>query len=237
MDPQDVTIRHVTVASNLNFERGIPSIPLMYIGLGVATAPPLGEWYRGHIKLDTLTLFGTNSDAIKVVGTGLLDIRNLHAGGTGYQSFYGGPATIAGRCVNAAGPDTDVTLHGGFCHSNLTEAAGAPREVAVFNLSKVADVRNLSPVGLLPTPFHPQGTVGLGGSSAAPVAGSCYTVRGVDIVLGLMGGEGVEVELRDAEGQLIFGNLSSLGPTAIPVGWDVCFVRFSAAPTVRVGGN
>ena len=112
---QDVTIRHVTIASNLVITpqrpAPAPSIPLMYIGVAVAHDAG-GEWYRGHIKMDTLTLFGTDADAIKIVGTGFVDIHNLHAGGTGDQSFYGGPGVIGGRCVNVVGPEADVVVSG-----------------------------------------------------------------------------------------------------------------------------
>ena len=82
-----------------------------------------GEWYRGHIKASTLTLFGTNSDAIFVSGTGFVDLHDIHAGSThclgagpsctvGGQSFYGGPGVIGGHCVNSAGPETSVFLDG-----------------------------------------------------------------------------------------------------------------------------
>lgn len=232
----------MTIASNLN-EKGSAAVPLVYIGLGLAGSPSTGEWYRGHVKMDTLTLFGTNADAIKVVGTGFLDIRNLHAGGTGDQAFYGGPATITERCVNAAGPDTDVTVSGGFCHSHLTDIPGASREAAMYNVSKVSDVRNVSPVGLLSAPFSESqtlgvpATIGLGGSTAVPTVGICYVVRGVDILLGVSGGTAVVVELRDGDDQLVFGGLSNLAPTAIPVGWKVCFPTFETPPTVRVGGS
>ena len=116
--------------------QAVPRIPLVYFELDLAQDAS-GEWYRGHIKADTFTLFGTNSDAIFVTGAGFVDIHNIHAGSThcmdgkpwgsppsaacsagaptpsnpygrGGQSFYGGPGVIEGYCVNAAGPDTDV---------------------------------------------------------------------------------------------------------------------------------
>ena len=133
---QDVTLRQVTIASNLNDDTkhpNTPPIPLVHFSLGRA-ADASGEWYRGHIKADTLTLFGSNSDAILVTGTGFVDLHNLHAGGTGQcppqsvrncpvgksQSFYGGPGDIAGACINAAGPETSVYVASGYCRSNLT---------------------------------------------------------------------------------------------------------------------
>jgi hypothetical protein len=86
---QDVTIRHVTIASNLVITKQRPApapiIPLMYIEVDVAHDAG-GEWYRGHVKMDTLTLFGTDGDAVKVTGTGMVDIRNIHAGESVSQS-------------------------------------------------------------------------------------------------------------------------------------------------------
>jgi hypothetical protein len=69
---QDVTIRHVTIAANTaddTHHPETPAIPLLYILLERAYDAS-GEWYRGHVKADTLTLFGSNSDAILVTGTG-----------------------------------------------------------------------------------------------------------------------------------------------------------------------
>jgi hypothetical protein len=124
---QDITIRHVTIASNLKSDPEKPRIPLIYIEVGRAGESGQ-EWYRGHIKLHDLTLAGTNSDAVYITGDGFVDINNLHAGSTGDQSFYGGPPTIAGYCVNAAGPGTDVYVTGGFCNSDLGSGTGATRE-------------------------------------------------------------------------------------------------------------
>eukprot|EP01079_Euglenida_sp_SAG-EU17-18_P002346 gene2346-3172_t len=90
---QDFTMRHVTVASNN------PTAPLIYVALSRA-GDTSGEWYRGHVKLDTLTLFGTATDAVRVSGEGFVDIHNIHAGPTGDQSFYGGPGTIGRHIVH-----------------------------------------------------------------------------------------------------------------------------------------
>ena len=253
---QDVTLRQVTIAANLDDDKkhpNTPPIPLVYFVVGRAADTASGEWYRGHIKADTLTLFGSNSDGILVTGTGFVDIHNMHAGGTGQcppdsfrncpagpsQSFYGGPGDIAGACVNAAGPETDVYVDGGggYCRSNLTRKVDWMK-----NLTRVANLRGYSPLGVIPTPFDATaGHVGPSGQSALPEPGVNYTVRGADLLLGVKGGEGVVVTVMDAEG-VVFSELElvhpdyPMPPVSLPVGWAVGFGAFAAAPQVTVGG-
>ena len=260
---QDVTIRHVTIAANTADDTKhpqTPPIPLLYILLERAHDAS-GEWYRGHVKADTLTLFGSNSDAIFVKGTGFLDIHNLHAGSThcmdaapsctsGGQSFYGGPGVIGGYCVNAAGPETSVYVDGGFCRSNVTgiTAEGRnPRNLAMHNLTKVANVRNYNPMGKITTPFDPAGFIGPSGTEPSPTQGKRYTVRGGDLLMHV-GTTTVGVTIRDGEGEPFYTatarpSSSSALPTSPPltllVGFSVTFdhVFGNLSGVVAVAGS
>lgn len=222
----------------------------MHFALG-RSADASGEWYRGHIKADTLTLFGSNSDAILITGTGFADLHNIHAGGTGQcppqsfrncptgksQSFYGGPGDISGACVNAAGPATDVYVDGGggYCRSNLTN-----RVDWMKNCTRVANVRNYSPLGVIALPFdHAAGFIGPSGTSSTPAPNVNYTVRGTDVMLGLTGGDGAVVTVMDADGAVFSqASVSQAMPVlTLPVGWVVSFGEFTTAPKVMVGGS
>ena len=243
---QDVTIRHVTIASNIGAKGAttVP-IPLMYVGLGAA-ADATGEWYRGHVKMQTLTLFGTTADAIVVDGAGFLDIDNLHAGSTGYQSFYGGPGMIGGRCVNVRGPDASVVVTGGFCNSNLTRS-GAGRALAFSNCTKISDVRSFNPVGRLPTPFSHGApgaplTIGPWGVDPRPQPGACYMAHGVDVSVLAMGDPAApghanyNLTVRDADGATMFTLASITSPMLLQVGWSLCFGALQLPGTISVGG-
>lgn len=252
---QDVTLRQVTIASNLNDDQkhpDTPPIPLVHFSLGRA-ADASGEWYRGHIKADTLTLFGSNSDAILVTGTGFADLHNIHVGGTGQcppqsfrncpagksQSFYGGPGDIAGACVNAAGPETSVYVDGGggYCRSNLTR-----RVDWMKNCTWVANVRNYNPLGIIANPFdHASGFIGPSGTSSTPEPNVNYTARGTDLMLAVSGAHGVVVTLMDADGNVFSRTDVSQGTPSIslPVDWAVSFGEFTASAPLKVvvGGS
>ena len=253
---QDVTIRHVTVAaptawSSLAGATQPNAIPTVYF-LVTRAHDNTGEWYRGHIKADTFTLFGTKGDAVYITGTGFVDLHNVHAGSThcldvsdtevcgGGQSFYGGPGIIGGSCVNAAGPETDVYIDGGFCHSNLTD-----KTRWMHNVTRAANIRGYSPVGIVSTPFDPAGFIGPGGTQALPLSGKLYKVRGVEVLVSCdwpgttSNDDGGRIELFDADGGLFFGTAKSgpLYPTLLPVGWMIRFSDFATPPRVRVGGS
>lgn len=148
------------------------------------------------------------------------------------QSFYGGPGNIAGACVNAAGPDTDVYLTGGFCRSNLTEKTSW-----FVNLTKVGNVRGYNPVGIIATPFDPAGFLGPSGTQRAPLPGMTYTVVGADMMVTV--DVGVPVAVADVEGRpfLPDGYDAGLTMQLIPVGWSLGFGDFKSASKVTVGGS
>ena len=128
----------------------------------------------------------------------------------------------------------------GFCHSNLTD-----KTRWMHNVTRAANVRGYSPVGIVATPFDPAGFVGTGGTQAFPSPGISYTVRGVDVLVTCdwpettSTNDGGRVELFDADRGLFFGTTTSdsLYPTFLPVGWMISFSNFTTPPRVRVGGS
>ena len=157
----------------------------------------------------------------------------------------------SGYCVNAAGPDTDVYVRGGFCNSNMTSlpaSLGGGRTSALRNVTKASDVRGYNPIGVIRTPFgasgpgkHASHFLSPSGTSATPTPGVVYTVRGADAMVTVANGEGVVVTIADALGSLFYEHAvtagSALPPTALPVGWTISFGVFTAPPRVLVGGS
>ena len=131
------------------------------------------------------------------------------------------------------GPDTSVYLDGagGFCRSNLTDKTSW-----MHNLTKAANVRNYSPIGVIAAPFDPAGFVGPSGSESAPADGRSYTVRGADLLLSVAGGQGGRVVLRDGEGRPFVETEAALVGQLLPVGCVLSFEGFAAPPRVVVAG-
>lgn len=187
------------------------------------------------------------------------DVANIHAGPTGNQAFYGGAGEIGRYCINADGPDTSVYVHNGFCRSNATNL----HPTQWFrNVTKVTDVRGVSPAGTILTPFSTaapfyigpgrDNSGGGGGSdgdgdgdesgnadgsvslaaAAAPVPGRVYTVRGANILLSILTGGQQGATLLDPNGDLFHADATGL--LNVPVGWKV---RFASSDPVHVGGD
>jgi hypothetical protein len=225
---RDVTLRHIIVAG----AKGATLCPttLMRIILQKAAEP---EWCRGHVKLDDLTLFETDLEAIKVDGYGQLDVGEIHAGSTGSQSFYGGPGTITKHIVRNDGPEVDVRVDQGFVKS-----AESNKFLNWFkDVFKIANLKNFNPLGVITTPFHnTNNTVGLNGGANVE-ASKDYTVKSVDIIVSSAGGSGVSIAIKDPAGNTIASGLATLSPTYLPVGYKINFGAFTEAPTVVVSGN
>ena len=133
----------------------------------------------------------------------------------------------------------------GFGRSDLrtaSELAGGIRWMYIHACTRVANVRNYSPLGVLAAPFdHVGGFIGPSGNSAIPESDVNYTVRGTDLMLSVSGGDGVVMNFMDADGA-VFSSMQDvhLPPTMLPVGWAVSFSGFSStagAPKVMVGGT
>jgi hypothetical protein len=108
------------------------------------------------------------------------------------------------------------------------------------NCTRVANVRNYSPLGVIALPFdHAGGFLGPSGTSSTPAPNVNYTVRGTDVLLGVSGGDGAVLTIMDADGAVFSraGMSQATPPLALPVGWAVSFGGFTAAPKVMVGGS
>ena len=99
--------------------------PIVHLVLNVAHDANGQEWYRAHMRLSAITLFGSLQEAIRVEGTGgFLDIRDLHVGSTGLQDFYGNIApNVSGPIINntAGANQVSVFVDGGFAVSQLPD--------------------------------------------------------------------------------------------------------------------
>ena len=168
--------------------------------------------------------------------SGHLDIVNIHAGSTGNQAFYGGSGDIGRYCVNANGPDTSVFVAGGFCQSNSTELH---RSQWMHNVTRVSDVRGVSPVGSIPAAFstEPPYRVGPGGGSTAspfPAAGRVYTAHGANLIFSVKADadKANKATLHDPSGEVY--QVGVVGLLHVPVGWGV---SFDTTNPVLVGGD
>lgn len=228
---QDFTMSHVTVAG----ENSASNAPNIFVQLNVAE-DDTGEWYRAKVKLQDLVLFATLTDGVYAVGHGHLDIANIHAGSTGNQAFYGGSGQIGRYCVNANGPDTSVYVAGGFCKSNST---GLHHSQWMHNVTKVSDVRGVSPAGSIPAAFStvPPYQVGpgldSGGSpaSSSPVPGRVYAAHGANLIFSAKAENAATLYSPHGEQY----QDSVVGLLHVPVGWKVSFA--GATATVLVGGD
>ena len=99
--------------------------PIVHLVLNAARDAHGQEWYRAHMRLSAITLFGSQQEAIRVEGSGgHLDIRDLHVGSTGQQDFYGNIApNVSGPVINntAATNQISVFVDGGFAVSELPD--------------------------------------------------------------------------------------------------------------------
>ena len=123
---QDLTLTRLSLnglhdAWNPTARRG----PIVHLVLNAAHGANGQEWYRAHMRLSAITLFGSLQEAIRVEGTGgFLDIRDLHVGSTGSQDFYGNIApNVSGPVINntAGANAVSVFVDGGFAVSELPD--------------------------------------------------------------------------------------------------------------------
>ena len=237
---QDLTLSRITINGlhdswNPTARRG----PIVQLVLNRFEYPKGTEAYRGHVRLNQATLFGSLHDAILVQGSGgHVDIRDLHVGSTGSQDFYGNVApNVSGAVVrNAAFPGVDVHVDGGFAVSAL-----ADKTQWFVGAASVRNVRGYSPLGVVPAPFGNAscsgcGTLGPGGTAAQPAVGTRYTVTGVPVTLFVRGGSGVVLTVRDAAGSLAVDGLDAApAGLQLQLGWTVEFA-YAVPPSVRAVG-
>ena len=156
------------------------------------------EAYRGHVRLNQVTLFGSLTDGVLVEGSGgFVDMRDVHIGSTGTQDFYGNVApNISGSIVNnKAWPAVDVAVDGGFAVSAL------PDKSRWFIGASARNLRGYNPVGVLTAPFASSAavpTLAPSGETRLPARGVHHTVLGTPISLFVSGGNDVEIEVSSA---------------------------------------
>lgn len=224
---QDMALENVVIEPY--YHNTFAPTPLIAIDLRVAGDP---EWYRGHVVMRNVRLFSASGAAISIVGTGFVDITDLHAGSTGWQPFVGGNGTIFGPIVAALGPDTRVQVHGGYARSAANRSAWFP------GVDVVADVRNFNPIGALATPFDDaQAVVGIEGTAAQPTMGTTYLVRTAPLLLTAypQGSDSGVISIlapvrQEGSSNVTFSSVLDMRTAAfvnVPLGYAVVFSSFT----------
>ena len=228
----------------------LATVPL--VQLVVSRAGTSGdEWYRGHISMTHVSMFSTAADAMRAVGNGMVDMRDVHVGSTGSQALTGGDGRILNHILKSFGPDVDVSIDGGFVHSELVDPA-----LWFVGVRAIRNVRGFNPVGHIPAPFFPHSanvaegagsdgllspcmvqTSGLG--AATPQPGVWYTVFGVDVLVSASGPQGqsagANVTVSDPRGVTVVANAPVLAGMLLPVGYRM--MVGAAVSTITVFGN
>jgi hypothetical protein len=233
---QDVTMENVVVAGA--YGNNLCPQPLMVLAVNRAEEESI-EWYSGHIILRNIFLFGTESDAIRVLeGYGQIDIENIHAGSTGIYGFYGGPGNIKGQIVRDYDDDNvAINVRGGYVKS---EANPKRCWFYLWKNGAIKDVENFSPFGVITDPFNTvKATVGLywpNGCTSQPASNTDYKAVNTDLLITSSGGTGVNITIKDPSGNTVASGLTALNAQHLPVGYKINFGNFTAAPNVTASG-
>jgi hypothetical protein len=227
---QDCSLWHVAVYGC--YGSALCPMPLMVLSPMSAGSP---EWYRGHFKLNDITLFETESDAIQIPidAIGQIDIIDIHAGSSGTQGFAGGDGNITGSIINNKAGLTNVNVYVDYGFVNSLQTG---RDISWFiNCTKIGpNLNNFNPLGFLRPFSTAKSTIGLGGGDTVQ-ASKNYTIAGTDVTLNCTGGTGVSITIyaKDNGGSLatVESGLTALSWRELKVGEVINFGGFSGAPT------
>ena len=225
---QQLVLRAIDVAASTSPDR-LCAAPLIEIVLEREGPANETEWYSGTVLIDHATLASSQTDAVRVSGTGRVDIRALHAGSTGTQAFAGGAPLVNGSAVAVVGAGADVTVDGGFAGVAGDTFAG---------VRKVTNVRGYNPHGPVARAWDAaRARVGPGGAETVPTAGTVYWAFGVDLFF-VCGGSSTYSWYAPGGGGAATGGQCVGAPIALPVGFGVSFSVTSAPDfDVAVFGN
>jgi hypothetical protein len=149
------------------------------------------------------------------------------------QAPLGGSVGLTYKLFYNLNPNCEVYIHGGV--GSTSNEDGAKYAYRWFQgVTKISNMHNFNPCGVIPTPFG-SGTIGLYGGAGVS-ASTDFTVTGVDILLNSSGGTGVSITVKDAAGTTVASGLATCTALFLPVGSVVNFGAFSGAPTVVVFG-
>jgi len=164
----------------------LAAVPLLQVVVSRAGTPG-DEWYRGHVLLRHVSAFSTAADAVRVVGTGVLDMTDCQFGSTGSQAFTGGDGRIMNHIVRSYGPDVAVSMTRGFARSELVD-----HQLWFIGVESLRHVRGVNPVGAIATPFYsaaqrlsPAKVTATEPGASAPIALTPYTVYGTDMIVSI----------------------------------------------------
>jgi hypothetical protein len=224
---QQLVLRDIDVAASTSPDR-LCAAPLIEIVLEREGPANETEWYSGTVLIDHATLASSQTDAVRVSGTGRVDVRALHAGSTGSQAFAGGAPLVNGSAVNVVGAGADVTVDGGF--------AGVAGAEAFAGVRRVANVRGYNPRGTIARAWDTaRARVGPGGAEAAPAAGAVYYAFGVDLFVVCGAGAAYSWHAPGGGAAAAVGACTG-APIALPVGFGISF-DFSSPTNFTVVGN
>jgi len=232
--PSDVRLINISVYGA--YGTTLCPVPLLY--LAPQKSANGTEHYRGHFTLENLTLFETQSDAIRVPSGcyGIIEISSLHAGSSGDEGYAGGAGTITGSVIENKSEDGVVIfVRGGYVKSGQSKRYWFNK----IRHGRIEDVNNFNPYGVISNPFeNTENTVGLydpsGTASATPNANVDYEVVSTDVMITATGGSGVSITIKDVDGNTVASGLSSISALYLPVGYKINFGSFSSAPSVTV---